>query len=86
MDRLCEGRPIARLDCSLLQMRYRITVTAGCALPFVDTLTRPGSLSRRPSLAGIPLPRLGSARKQLPGESAARDQFRDLDAHSPHTS
>lgn len=69
MDRQCEGRPIARLDCSLLQMRHRITPTPGCALPFVETLKRPQGLPRRGSLAGIPLPRLLSSchSKSLPG-------------------
>lgn len=66
MDRRCEGRPIARLDCSLLQMRYRVAPTPGCALPFVDTLTRADSLARRPSLAGIPMPRLLSSCRSQP--------------------
>lgn len=58
LDRQCRGRPIARLDCSVLQMRYRVAPTAGCALPFVHMLTRAEGLQKRPSLAGIPLPRM----------------------------
>jgi hypothetical protein len=58
MDRQCRGRPIARLDCSVLQMRYRVAPTAGCALPFVHMLMRAEGLQKRPSLAGIPLPRM----------------------------
>lgn len=58
MDRQCRGRPIARLDCSVLQMRYRVAPTAGCALPFVHMLTRAEGQQKRPSLAGIPLPRM----------------------------
>jgi hypothetical protein len=72
MDRQCEGRPIARLDCSVLQMRYRVAPTPGCALPFVHMLTRAESLQKRASLAGIPIPRmLSSSRSRsspLPGE------------------
>lgn len=73
LDCACEGRPIARLTCSLLQMHYRITATPGCALPFVDTLTRPDSLARRPSLSALLLERLGS-RASLPGAPAARQE------------
>ena len=72
MDRQCRGRPIARLDCSVLQMRYRVAPTAGCALPFVHMLTRAEGLQKRPSLAGIPLPRMLSLSRSrsspCPGE------------------
>jgi hypothetical protein len=74
MDRQCRGRPIARLDCSVLQMRYRVAPTAGCALPFVHMLTRAEGLQKRPSLAGIPLPRMLSCSRShsspCPGERA----------------
>jgi len=41
LDRDCTLRPIARVQCSLLQMSYRAVTTSACPLPFVEELTRP---------------------------------------------